>query len=231
MTARDLITASLRLIGAIAPGESMEAAEATDGLAALNMLVDSLSAAGQMVNAVTTESAITLTPGDATYTLGTSGDITTRPMSIVAALIRDGSNDYPVKIITAEEYAAKGDKSAQVTYPEALYDDGAYPTRTITLYPTPASAKSLILYTSRPLTQIATLDTSISLPQGYERMLKYNLAIDLAPEYGKTVSQEIAAIAMQTRDDLERQNVRVPKSRADEALLQFAGAFDFTRGE
>ena len=45
-TARDLVTAALRLIGALASGEEPEAAEARDGLAALNRMLHGWKARG-----------------------------------------------------------------------------------------------------------------------------------------------------------------------------------------
>lgn len=229
MTGRDFVSASLRLIGAIAPGEAIEASEATDGLSALNRMIDSWSNEGLLIHAVTPEAAITLTPGDPTYTLGTSGDLTTRPMSIEAAVIRDGSTDYPIRIREAVEYAAISDKSAQSTIPTDVYDDGGYPHRTLTLYPVPSAAKSLILFTKRPLTSIATLDTSISLPPGYERALVYNGAIELAPEYGRAVSAEVAKVASESLASLMRTNHRPSYLSVDSALLG-GGGFDITRG-
>lgn len=209
MTGRDLVYASLRLIGASAPGESLDASEATDGLAALNALIDSWSNEGLIIHTVTAETPYTLTPSDGTITVGASGNITTRYQSLESALIRDGTLDLPpLRLLTLEEYAAIPDKSTQATYPLCLYDDGGYPQRTLTLWPVPSAAKALVLFTKRALTQISTLDTSISLPPGYERALKYNLAIDLATEYGRTVSAEVATTATESKAAIKRANLK-----------------------
>lgn len=219
MTGRDAVTASLRLIGAIAPSESVSASEATDGLATLNRMLDSWSNENLVIYTLTAETPLTLTPGDGTVTMGTSGDITTRPMSIEKALIRDGTTDYNLRILTLDEYTRIGDKTTQSTLPTSIYDDGGYPQRTLTLYPVPSAAKSLVLYTKRAITQIATLDTSLSLPQGYEEALIYNLAMRLAPEYGKTPSELIFNTANETKASIKRKNFRPSLLRCDSALV------------
>lgn len=231
MTGRDLITAALRLIGASAPGESIASAEATDGLSAFNRMLGSWSTDGLLIYAETQETPFTLTAGDATVTMGTSGDITTRPQEIVKAVIRDGSTDHPVDILSISEWASITNKSVQSTYPRALYDDGGYPQRIITLYPVPSAAKSLILWTKRPLTEISTLDTTISLPPGYEEALIYNLAIRLAPEYGKVVPDAVVLVATESKAGLKRANRRPSYLQVDEALTATGGRFNFDTGD
>jgi hypothetical protein len=229
VTGRELITASLRLNGAIASGESLAAAEATDGLAAFNRMLDSWSIEGLIVYALTQETALTLTAGDATYTLGTSGDITTRPVDIEKAIIRDGTSDYPVNILSLDEFARIPNKSIQSTIPECLYEDGGYPQRTITLYPVPSAAKQLILFTKRPLTAL-TLDGTISLPPGYERALVFNGAVELAPEYGKPVDPKVEAIAIKSKRAIKNANHRTRYLSVDDALLNRSGSFNFDTG-
>jgi hypothetical protein len=229
VTGRDAVTAMLRLIGAVAPGESIDATEATDGLASVNRMLGSWANDGLLIHAITAESAITLTPGDATYTLGASGDITTRPQVIEKALIRDGSTDYPVRILTLEEYAAIPVKTTQSTLPYSLYDDGGYPRRTLTLYPVPSAAKSLLLWTKRPLTALA-LDTDVSLPPGYEEAIVYNGAIRLSPEYGRPVPAEVAAIAANSLDAISRANHRPALLSCDAGVLSYGSRYDINTG-
>lgn len=230
MTALDLIAATMRTLGVLATGESPTSEEATEGLAALNRMLDSWSTEGLLVFAITEEAPLTLTGGDATYTLGAAGDITTRPITIEKALIRDGSTDYPIRLLSLDEYARIPDKSVRSTHPDRLYDDGGYPQRTLTLYPVPASAVSLILWTKRALSQIATQGTSLSLPPGYERALVYNLAIDLAPEYGKPLREDVASIAVGSKADIKRANKKIQSLSCDAALLVRGGRFDIATG-
>lgn len=230
MTGRDLISASLRLIGAVAPGESIAAQEASDGLSTLNRMLGGWSNEGLLVHAITQESPLTLTAGDSTVTMGTSGDITTRPQEIVRAMIRDGSTDYPVRLLSVGEFASITNKAIQSSHPHSLYDDGGYPLRTLTLYPTPSAAKSLVLFTKRALTEIAGLTDSISLPPGYERALVHNLAVELAPEYGRPVPEAVAMVAMDSKAALKRANHRPSILKVDSAL-RVRGGFNIETGE
>jgi hypothetical protein len=194
-------------------------------------MLDSWSNEDLVVHAITAETPLTLTGGDATVTMGTAGDITTRPMEIFNAVIRDGSTDYPVRLISVAQYAAIPNKTLQSTYPTDLYDDCGYPLRTLTLYPVPAAAKSLVLYTKRALTQIATLDTSLSLPPGYEEALIYNHAMRLAPEYGKTVADSVAMIAMDSKASLKRSNHKASYLTSDSIPAQANRSFNFVTGD
>jgi hypothetical protein len=185
---------------------------------------------GLLIHAITAETALTLTPGDATVTMGTSGDITTRPQEIVAAKIKVGTQEYPVKLLSVSEYAAIPNKSIDGTIPQALYDDGGYPQRTLTLYPVPSVANQLLLFTKRALSEIASLDTSVSLPPGYDRALIYNLAIELSPEYGRPVPEAVAMTAMDSKAGLKRKNHRSSYLRVDSAL-KVRGGFNIITGE
>lgn len=232
MTGRDLVLACLRLIGVLAPGETLAAQEATDGLSALNRMLSSWSVEGLLIFATTEESPLTLTPGVASVTLGATGDITTRPIKIEKALIRDGSTDYsPMRMLNVDEYAAIPDKSVQSTFPYSFYDDGGYPLRTIKLYPVPSSANQLVLFTSGPLTAIANLDTVLSFPPGYERAFVYNGAIELAPEYARQAPAEVVKVADDSKANIKRQNHRPLYLRCDEAVLPSGGRFDIMTGD
>ena len=94
MTGRDLVSASLRLIGVVASGETPASSEATDGLSALNLLISSWSTDGLLIYAITAETPLTLTAGDGSYTMGTSGDFTNRPQDQeISDRLRDAHPD------------------------------------------------------------------------------------------------------------------------------------------
>lgn len=235
MTGRDLITASLRLIGAVAPGESVAASEATDGFAALNRMISSWSTESLLIYAKVRR-VHTLTTGDQQYTVGPTGaDFTApRPLKVEEALIRDESQtpaiESPVRIVSLAEWTEILLKEFGNSTPTDVYFEGTYPSETLNLYPKPSANLKLVLWSHEPLTEIATLDTTIALPPGYEEALIYNLSIRLAPEYGKMVPDPVVAVANESKASLKRMNHRPRYLRADEALLNDRG-FNILTGE
>lgn len=233
MTGRELITAALRKIGAIASSEALSADEATDGLAEANRMLGSWSADGLMIHYKVRETLV-LTASDGSYTVGSSGNLnTTRPVKIVSASILDTSQtpnvERPIRVISLAEWVRIAAKDVN-GLPYFMYPDMAFPLLTVNLYPRPSStAYTLVLWSEKALTEIATLDTSISLPPGYDDALIHNLAIRLAPEYGKAPSEALYKLAEETKSNLMRQNIRPTYLTCDSALVS-GGAFDIYTG-
>lgn len=233
-TVRDLIKGSLRLIGAIATGETPPAEELNDGLDALNDMLDSWSLENLLVYQ-RVRTTHTLTVNDATYTIGSSGDInTTRPVRIEKAAILDvAANpdiELPVKIIERDEYAEIVTKDLTATYPWELYVNYGSPLTTLTLYPVPSAANTLVLYHWQPLTTYSSLSTTLALPPGYNRALRYNLALELAPEYGREPSALVFERAVESKHNLKRINTVEHFLKADPALVNNADSFDIDEG-
>lgn len=64
-----------------------------------------------------------------------------------------------------------------------------------------------------------SLNDTISLGDGWNRAIKYNLAIEMAPEYGVTISREVFDTAKKAITIIKRKNyVKVPVA-VDAALL------------
>jgi len=236
LTGRELVAAILRKLGASAPGESIANSEAQDGLAEVNRMIASMSNEKLLIYAIT-EEGFSLVAGTAAYTLGSGATWnSSRPQWIEKAVIRDSSTspavDYPVDLfLSVDEFSKISVKGATSPYPYALYDDGGYPYRTIKLYPTPSAAHTLRLWSAKPISSIATLDTTLSLPPGYEDMLVYNGAVRLAPEYGKTLAPEVVAIAMDSKAGIKRANHKSSYLKIDSSLPGQSGGFNINTGD
>lgn len=205
----------MRLIGAIDPGEELTASEAADGLELLNELLESLSNEGLACYQILQEN-FTLVAGTASYTIGSGATFnTTRPLNVLSGFIRNSSVDYsPLRILTREEYDRIPLKTTQFL-PDSLLYTPSVANGVITLYGVPDQAYTLYINSQKQLQSFAALTTPIVLPPGYKRMLRYNLAPEIAPEYNRKVSDTVLAIARESKANIKRLNSRTPKLRLD----------------
>lgn len=230
-TARDLIKGSLRLLGVIASGETPTAAEVADGLSALNDMIDSWSNDGFHIFEEKREE-FTLTANQQTYTIGSSGNFDTeRPQIIKSAKIKDSNNEIRLDMYNQEQWASIGVKDLLSTIPQVLYYNLSYPLGEINIWPKPSQANTLVLYSLKPLTRSASADTTISMPPGSLRALRYNLAVELAPEYGKSAPSEVLQIASNSKAAIQRSNVKPVYMRNEVSDLIDRKPFNWLTGE
>ena len=117
-----------------------------------------------------------------------------RPLRITNSFTRittSGSSglDYPIDFEGGrDKYTAIGLKGLAGPWPIVGWYNPTYPYGNVYFYPNPSSAGALHLFTDQIFTDFTTINQAINLPQGYARAIKKNLAIELAPEYGKAVS-------------------------------------------
>ena len=233
-TARDLISSSLRLGGILASGETPSATEAQDALYSLNDMIEGWSTERLLVHAIK-EETFSLTISKRTYSVGEGADFdTTRPIKIVRAVLRQvGSNqntDIPIRIATFKEWSQIIAKDISSSIPLWLYSEGTFPNETINLWPIPSVANTLVLYLWKPLTQFASLDTVVSLPPGYSRALRYNLALELSFEYGREIAPSIIQVANKAKADIKRVNIKPQYLSGDSAILPRDPSFDWRTG-
>lgn len=214
MDAQTLIKGSLRLFGGIRRGFTPRAEDMNEGLEALNMLLGNLSAEKISLHYRTQES-FSVAATAISFTIGSGGDFnTTRPLSVSDVYLRSSEGiDYPLSEMTQEQYNAISDKTV-VGLPTSYWYRPEYPLGVITFDSKVDTTYTVYLSSYKPLTQIATLTTTISLPDEYLGMLKYNLAPMLAPEYGKEVSQSVMYLANDMKTNVRNLNAsnRVPES-------------------
>lgn len=228
LTAQQIINSALRVIGALASGDDPSSDESNDCLEALNDLVASWSADGLKVNATTKES-FNLAASTASYTIGSGATVNTvRPKKIISAFIRDSSNiDHWLRIITEEQYRMITDKTT-TSRPTRLFYDPSYSTGTIYVYPTPDTVEACHIESLKTFTEFATLATDVALPGEYKRALKFNLAIDIAPEFGVTVGGAIGARAEETLNTIIGLNLsnQLTPAKIDPGLPGMGGRYN-----
>lgn len=197
-TALDIITGAARLIGAVRMNEALAGHEAANGLVALNDMISSWSNNSLNIYARTLES-LTLSTSAQSYTIGSGATLnTTRPVKIVSGSIRSGNLDYDVEFISETEFESITLKSVSGGTPYYATYNNAYPTGTLRFYPMPTAGDVLRLLSEKPLTEFAALGTTVDLPPGTKKALRFNLALDLAPEYGIEPSKLVVKGAMES---------------------------------
>lgn len=212
-TVLEAITSSARLLGVLFKSETLTADEANDGLTALNDMINSWSNDSSLTYANVRE-YFTLASGTEEYTIGSGGGFnTTRPISITAAFIRDGSIDYPMSIISDVEYEQIAYKGLQGGIPRFLNYSNEYPLSTISIYPSPSANYQIWLISKKPLPNYTEITDTISLPVGWMKAIKENLALELAPQYGVEPSATLVRRAMKSLGDIKRTvSVNTPNS-------------------
>jgi hypothetical protein len=208
-TAGDIINGSLRLIGQLAEGEAPSADTAQDALAAMNQMIESWNTERLAVYATETQ-VFAWPPGLSSRTIGPTGDfVGNRPVLVDdATYFKDSASglSFGIKMINQDQYNGIALKSVTSTYPQVMWVNDTYPDVTITIYPVPTKVLDWYIVSVQPLAQPAVLATDLFFPPGYLRAFRYNLACELAPEFGVEPSPQVVRIAMTSKRNLKRVN-------------------------
>jgi hypothetical protein len=81
-----------------------------------------------------------------------------------------------------------------------------YPDIEMVIYPVPLRLLEWHFISVEKLNEPALLSTEMSFPPGYLRAFRYNLACELAPEFGVEPSPTVSRIAMYSKRNLKRIN-------------------------
>ena len=125
-----------------------------------------------------------------------------------ATYFRDPSTNvsFGIKIINQQQYDGIAVKTVTSTYPQVLWVNMTYPNIEMYIYPVPTRLLEWHFISVQELTQPATLATEFALPPGYLRAFVYNLAMEMAPEFGVEPSPQVQRIAMTSKRNLKRIN-------------------------
>jgi hypothetical protein len=157
--------------------------------------------------------------------MGVGGTFNTaKPMFIVSGYLKDGITDYNLSIITDEIYNSQISQKTTIGIPVYINSDNGNPLVKIRLYPVPDKAYQIFLLTEKELSQF-TLDDEIDLPSGWERMLIYNLAMELYPEYEQQVNPVVMEIAQESKR-LVRANIMRNRSMDAQPMPIRVGRFE-----
>ena len=208
-TASELINGALRLLGVLAEGEVPSAGTADDALVAMQQMIDSWSTERLAVY-TTQEQVFTWAAGFLSRTLGPTGDfIGNRPILLDdSTYFIDPSSgiSYGIKIINQQQYDGIAVKTVTSSYPQVLWINTTYPNVDLHIYPVPTRPLEWHFISVDPLDAPVTQSTVLAFPPGYLRAFRYNLACEIAPEFGVEPSLQVKRIAMSSKRDLKRIN-------------------------
>ena len=208
-SAGEIINGSLRLIGALAEGEVPSAETSADALMARNQMIDSWNTERLMIYN-TIDQQFTWPSDEITQTLGPTGDfVGLRPVALDdSTYYRDASTgvSFGIKFINQQQYNGIAVKTVTSTYPQVMWINMEYPDIAMTIYPKPSRALEWHFVSVQELTQPATLATELAFPPGYLRAFRYNLAREIAAEFGIEPPRTVSQIANVSKRNLKSQN-------------------------
>ena len=207
-TCGEQINRALRLLGVLAEGETPSASVSQDSLMALNQMIDSWNT--ERLSTFVTQDQVFIWPsGEISRTLGPSGDfVGLRPVLVDDATYFKAPNgvSYGIKMINQQQYNGIAVKTVTSTYPQVLWVNMGFPDITMTIYPRPTQDLEWHIVSVQELDRAADLSTVMYYPPGYLRAFTYNLAMEIAPEFGVEPSPQVTRIAMTSKRDLKRIN-------------------------
>lgn len=208
-TAGELIKGSLRLIGVLAEGEEPSASVMQDSIMAMNQMIQSWDTERLAVYS-TMDQVFTWPAYEMTRTIGPTGNfVGERPIEIDdATYFKDPSSglSFGVKLINQQQYDGIAFKTVTSTYPQVLWVNNSFPDMTLTVYPVPIKALEWHIISVETLHEVTSVATDIYFPPGYLRAFRYNLAMEIAPEFGVEPSPQVQRIAMTSKRNLKRVN-------------------------
>lgn len=225
------LTVTALTSGAITMGQTISGT----GVASGTTIVGFTSGAGGNVNEL------------GTYTVSRSQTVAStamtgyyeRPLTIESAFVRvtttsngapiyGGGLDYPISVVSLEEYESIGLKSLNGPWPKVVYYQPSEILGTIYVWPNPAQGE-MHCFASTLFRKFQTYFDTIQLPEGYNMALRWNLAERLMPMYGKASEIQIAMIqqyAAQSKSTVKRTNMRPPQVARYPEYLLFGKAKD-----
>lgn len=197
-------------------------AQLNQGLRLLNDMISAWSVEQLTIPYLTVETFPTVV-GQGTYTIGEDGgeDINSvRPIDIADSMyITDsGNTGHRIFKMAKFQYNDISSKTAEGR-PEKFAYEPVYPTGIIYFDKEPEAVETVTMDAIKQIGEFTLLTTSFSLPPEYKKILKYNLALDLAPLIGNALDQVVVLQAINLKKKLKALNIQpVKPNRIDTAL-------------
>lgn len=195
LTARQIATAALELIGVCPIGETPAAEDAAKALEQLNLMVKTWGADPDPKLWQRTTGSVVLVASTASYSV-------TAARKVLSVRRRTSSLDTPLTQLSAQEYDDEPAKTA-TGVPRAWYFDPQRATRKIYIIGVPdatiAAAYTLEYTYLRVIEDLDTLDDDFDIPQEWLEVLEYGLAARLSMPYRTHISDAAGAQKIEAR--------------------------------
>lgn len=227
ITGLKLVTMALRLLQKCSATGTPSPEDAQTGLEILNQFIDDLRT-HDAASPGLLRKTYPLASGTKQYSIGEGGDFDqVWPEDLELASIVPNRADSPITEIpitiirTIAGFQSLAQKDTTSPYPSAIYYDrncldglgliDVYPVSTI-------DDADLILYTANILGTFADLTTEYHFKPGYLRMLRYNLTVELAPEFEVEAPATVQRLATTSLANVKRGNFRPQPAQLDSAM-------------
>ena len=206
-TARDLITASLRLSSVIGEIATPTAEQADTGINELNGLLSDWNNES-LIPFKHDLLSFTTSGGQQDYTIGTSSAANVSASSPTkidsVSLLQDSTTTYPLTFVSYIDFQENPRDLNTQTLPAIFTYNRTYPDGTLSLYPIPDTGYTLKVVYSTSMGNYG-LDDTLSLPDGYTGAIQYGLSDILCTVYG-IENPRIRQLAVQRKATIERNN-------------------------
>lgn len=236
-TALDIITRGMRTINVLATGETPSAAEAQDGLTALNGMLDTWQSERLMIFSVIRVVLGDLTIGQQTYTLGPGGDFDMpRPAKIERyGIISLNNPAQPLELplnedgtnMSYDEWASIPTKNIQSSLPLYVWDDNNFPLRNLNYWCIPSSNVQATIYPWQLLSSFPDLVTDVEFPPAYYECVVYNAALRFTMEYGGNIPPLLPSMASEAVAKVKRINTPMLEMGMDPSLTSRSGYYNW----
>ena len=227
-TVADIIKAALQDLNAYQAGETPSSEDLALGLDRLNGLLNQWAGERLLIYQIT-RTTFTIVSGTASYTVGSGATVNIpRPLFIQHVYFQDTSFDPDLEMtlspLTDDAYALIPQKALTNTYPTCWYYNptftSASPYGTLTFWPVPTSSTiEGVIYAATQLSEYSATSDTFSLPPGYSRMVRTNLALELAAPFEKEPSVALVNMATESKTLVQRENTRLMDLWVDTATL------------
>lgn len=208
----DILTVTTVNSGAVAQGQTLSGGGI---IAGTKITLELTGAGGNVLQAGTYRVSISQTVAATTITANYQ-----KPLGIDSAFVRvnttsngqpiqGGGLDYPVSVLSLQDYQLIGLKTLNGPWPKAIYYNPNEESGNLFVWPSPSQGE-VHLFANTLFARYGSLYEDVVLPQGYTMCLRWCLAERLMPMYGKnnaTQIQMINAYAAQAKATLKRTNM------------------------